>query len=379
MNAKVFLLLLFACSLPAAQGIPGLQNMQSLPSALNVTEILAGNQTQEIMGAIGQSAGVLLPQATQALPQGMPTIPSGLAGGQQPAAQSSPPFPRISISQSQLRDIVLIAIVFCYVFAAGKIADFLRSSGKKITRREAILAPFAYMLVVSVGALAYFSSGAWVPPQHTLITMGVYLLLAPLGIAIGLGAIVLHAFFRKRLTPLESLDFSMRVMLAPVFDGMHGYWTALGAASILVFLSGFTYWSSGGNLGLVTLDFLLLSAVASLYFLYGAIISSGNEDKASNLVALMVVLSPSVLRLFFKDIVCAGLSLIPLDFFRNCPLLQAGNEVTLALSVLATLLMLLPVIPMVYALIVNLLRFATVLEIIFSKEHAQEKEREGRD
>lgn len=376
MNSRLLLPLLFACSLLAAQGIPGFQNLQNLPAALNVTEILSSNQTQDIIGAIGQSAGVALPQAMQALPQGMPALPSGFAvTPEQPAAQSSLSPSSISISASQLRELVLIAIVLCYVFAAGKIADFLHSSGKKITKREAILAPFAYMLVASIGALAYFSSGAWVPPQNTIITMGVYLLLVPLGITIGLGAIVLHAFFRNRLTPLQSLDFSMRVILAPVFDGIRGYWNALGAAAILVFISGFTFWSSGGNLGLVTLDFLLLSSVASLYFLYKAIISTGNEDKASNLVALLVVLLPSVLRLFFKDIVCAGLSLIPLDFFRNCPLLQAGNEVTLALSVLATLVILMPVIPLAYALIVNLLRFATVLEILFAKEKEQERER----
>ena len=41
---------------------------------------------------------------------------------------------------------------------------------------------------------------------------------------------------------------------------------------------------------------------------------------------------------------------------------------TLALSVLATLVILVPVIPLVYALIVNLLRFATVAEILLSPD-----------
>ena len=44
---------------------------------------------------------------------------------------------------SQFRDIAIFAAISCYVFAAGKIADSLSSSGRRITKREVILAPFA--------------------------------------------------------------------------------------------------------------------------------------------------------------------------------------------------------------------------------------------
>lgn len=296
-----------------------------------------------------------------------------------PLPDVSLPAPKIVVPLSQLRDIAIFAVLLCYIFAAGKIADFLQSSGRKISKREALLAPFAYMFLSCLGLLAYVSSGLWVPPQNTLITTAVYLLGIPLGIVIGLGAIVLYGFFRDRLNPVQSLDLSMRIILAPIFDGLRGYWTALGAAAILGGISGFTYWSSGGNFSLVTLDFLLLSSVVALYFLYRALTSHTNEGKASNVVTMLTIIAPSVLRLFFKDLVCAGLSLIPLDFFRSCPLQQVGNEVTLALSVAATLILLVPIIPVIYAMVVNLLRVATVVELLMRREqpHAHKAESEG--
>jgi hypothetical protein len=351
-----------------------LAKLGEIPSQINVSTILEDNQTSQILQQAGM-AGL----GAAGLPSGLP-IPEGAQFAsnisQQIPSIAQPP--KIEISPAHLRDLAIIAILLIYVFAAGRIADFLKSSGKKITRREALAAPFAYLLAACFGVLAYFASGAWAPPQHTIITMAAYLLAVPLGIGIGLGALALHAFFRSRLTPLQSLDLSMRILLAPIFDGAAGYWASLGAAAILVFISGFTYWSSGGNFSLATLDFLLLSVAVSLYFLYKAAVSQGNEAKAANVVMLLVVVAPSVLRLFFKDVVCAGLALLPFAFFKQCPLLQVGNEVTLALSVLATLVILVPIIPIIYAFIVNFMRFFSLLEVLFERL-PQEERQEKRD
>lgn len=373
LHLSIAMLLLLSSPLFAADSMASnlARDFGSILSQLNFSTILGNGQAAEIINTAGGALGVQLPQnASQAM------LPSGIA--QLPAAAANAiPIPSFQISAGNIRDIALIAIVLVYVFAAGKIAEFLRSSGKAVSKREVLFAPFAYLFASGTGILIYFASGAWVPPQNTIITMGVYLLLIPLGITIGLGAAVLHGFFRDRLKPWQSLDLSMHVILAPIFDGLSGYWASFGAAAILVFISGFTFWSSGGNFSLVTLDFLLLSAVVALYFLYRAITSQNNEGRASNLVALLIVIAPSLMRLFLKDVVCAGLSLIPLDFFRTCPLLQAGNEVTLALSVLATLLILVPVIPIIYALIVNLLRFIAVLEVLAAPEKKQGKAEGG--
>jgi hypothetical protein len=263
-----------------------------------------------------------------------------------------------------MRDLITIAVVFSYIFASGRIADFMRSSGRAISRREVLLAPAAYMLFCISGVLLYFSSGAWVPPQNSLISNLFYIVAAPLAIAIGLGALSIHSFFRDRLSLLQSLDLSMRIVLAPLFDGIKGYWTALSSAAILVGISTFTYWSSGGNLSLVTFDFLLLSIVASLYFAYRAIVSVGSEGKASNTVTALTIMAPSVLRAFFKEAACALLSLVPFQLFQSCPLDAAGSEVSLAISVLATLVLLVPAIPFIYAVMVNLLRFVATIEAL---------------
>jgi len=280
---------------------------------------------------------------------------------------------------SQFRDILIFAVVACYIFAAGKIADFLTKAGGRITKREVLFAPFAYVFLCFFALLLYVSSGAWVPPQNTIITTAAYLVLLPLALCIAAGALALHGFFHDRLNPLQSLDLSMHIVLAPIFDGFTGYWTAIGAAAVLVFASGLSFWSSGGNFSLVTLDFLIMSALFSLYFLYRALTARDNEGRAANGVSTLVILAPSVLRLFLPSVVCALLALIPLQFFKTCPLLQTGNEVTLALSVLATLVLLVPVIPIIYAIAVNVLRAASAFAVLLRKEKpakAKEKEEE---
>ncbi len=269
---------------------------------------------------------------------------------------------------AQYKDLFILAIIACYVFAAGKIADFLSKAGGKITKREVLLAPFAYVFLCALCLLLYISSDAWVPPQQTIITMAAYMLLVPLAICVAAGAICLHAFFHDRLNALQSLDLSLHIILAPIFDGIRGYWTALGAAAVLVLASSLSFWSSGGNFSLVTLDFLIMSAIFSLYFLYRALTSQDNEGRASNSVSVLVMVSPSVLRLFLPSVVCALLALIPLQFFKECPLLQAGNEVTLALSVLATLVLLVPIIPIIYAVIVNAFCAASAFSVLLQNE-----------
>ena len=281
---------------------------------------------------------------------------------------------------SQFRDIIIFSAIACYIFAAGKIADFLSSSGRRITKREVVFVPFAYVFLCFFALLLYASSGAWVPPQNTIITTVAYLLAIPLALCIGAGALALHGFFHDRLNPLQSLDLSMHIILAPIFDGLTGYWTAIGAAAVLVLASSLSFWSSGGNFSLVTLDFLIMSALFSLYFLYRALTAQNNEGRASNFVSMLVIFTPSVLRLFLPTVACALLSLIPLQFFKTCPLLQVGNEVTLALSVLATLVLLVPVIPILYALSVNLLRAATAFSVLLRKEKpAKAKENDGEE
>ena len=54
--------------------------------------------------------------------------------------------------------------------------------------------------------------------------------------------------------------------------------------------------------------------------------------------------------------------------FRAERLLQAGNEVTLALSVLATLVLLVPIIPIIYAVIVNAFCAASAFSVLLQNE-----------
>jgi hypothetical protein len=290
-----------------------------------------------------------------------------------PAVASPPDLTFISTALLQLRDLVAIFAVLCYVFAAGKIADFLQSRGSLISRREALLAPLAYMVAGAAGVLIYFSSDASLPPQNTPVTLLVYMAIIPIGIIAAAGATALYAIFRGRIGAIEALDLSMRVILAPLFDGLAGYWAALGAAALLVAISAASYYSSGGNLSLVTTDFLLLSSLAALYFLYRMLTAQNNEAKAGALVTCMIIIAPGILRLYFTELVCAGLSLIPLEFFQNCPLLNASDEVTLALSVLATLIVIVPIIPFVYAIVVNALRFLTLIGVMVKKEKKEKK------
>ena len=124
----------------------------------------------------------------------------------------------IPLAILQLRDVIIIAVVLTYLFASGRIADFIESKGRKVTKREVLLAPFCYMFFACAGVLLYFGSGAWVPPQDTIITTLVYLLLIPLGISVGLGALIISYFFHDRLNPVQSID-----QLIPGYDayGQH--------------------------------------------------------------------------------------------------------------------------------------------------------------
>lgn len=274
----------------------------------------------------------------------------------------------LSLSILELREIIIVGVVLSYIFASGKIADAVEARGFRISKKEVLLAPFAYMFLAAIGVLTYFASGAALPPQDTIITLAVYLVLLPIAIAVGLGALVLHYFFHDRLNAVQSLDLSLRILLAPIFDGWRGYWTALGAAGILVAISVISYYSSGLSPEKTPLDFLLLAIIVALYFVYRALTATNNEARASGFVSALTILTPAILLEFFRELACGALALVPFGIFSSCPLDQAGSEVALAFSVLATLLLLIPVIPLVYAIVVNLLRFLTAIDVILRKE-----------
>ena len=323
-----------------------------------------------------QVGGMLNNSSLQDIYQGASGIRQAVAGGASSIMPdlALPPPPSMEIPAAQVRLIAAAVAVLFYVFAAGKIADFLQNSGRPVSRKEALYAPFAYAFLGVLAVLLYFSSPVSRPPQDTLVTNLFYLVLAPAMIAIAAGTLALHSFFHDRMGFHQSLDLSIRIILAPVFDGMRGYWTALGAAAVLTVISGVAFYSSGGMLASATFDFLLLSIVASLYFIYRALTCVGNEQRASNAVTVLAILAPSVLQHFFRDAVCAALSLIPIKFFETCPLYRVGSEVSLALSVGATMLLLLPVIPIIYALAVNLLRALTLARLLMRKEARKAKE-----
>ncbi|VVB98756.1 Uncharacterised protein [uncultured archaeon] len=350
-----FIFLLLSASIFASfnSSLPLPPILNSLPSPSEFTQFFQNGSADGLARNLTQMYGnapqqVAQGNATEQLPLEMPTLPV-----------------------IQLRDIVIVLVVLSYVFAAGRIADFLQSSGRKIKKREAFAAPLAYMLAAAFGVIIYFSSGLWVPPQDTIITLGFYLLLVPLGIAVGLGALVLEAFFHDRLTSPQALDLSIRIIFSPLFDGLSGYWTALAAAGILILISGITSYSSGLNPENMPLDFLILSCIAAAYFLYRTLTARNNEARAGNAVTTLILITPGILRIYFKELVCA--ILVRLPFFSSCPLEQAGSDVTLALSVAATLVILIPLIPVAYALAVNLLRFGTLLDVLVKKQ-APEKE-----
>lgn len=277
----------------------------------------------------------------------------------------------LPLAALELREIVIIGVVLSYIFASGRIADFVEARGFRISKKEVLLAPFAYMLLSAIGVLFYFSSGAYLPPQDTIITLAVYLVLVPIAIATALGALTLHYFFRDRLNAVQSLDLSLRILLAPIFDGWKGYWTALGAAALLVAISVISFYSSGLDFAKVALDFLLLSAIVALYFVYRALTATSNEARASGFVSALIILAPALIREFLRELACSALALVPFGIFAACPLELAGDEITLALSVLATLVLLIPIVPLVYAVIVNLFRFLTAIEVILRKEEKQ--------
>ena len=336
-------------------GMPSLSSFTSLFGMGNTT--MSADSVKQVAGALGgASSGNLSGLA-------------GIAGAAGAAALPSlPKVPTVTIPLSQLRIIGALVIVLFYIFAAGKIADFLQSTGRRITKREALFAPFA-MMFVSLAAIAlYFISGAYHPPQDTLITNVVYLLLVPAAITLGLGSLVLYGFFHDRLNYLQSLDLSIHIVLSPVFDGIKGYWTALGAGVILSIISAIVFYSSGGRLALVTFDFLLMAIIVSLYYLYRFFTVPGNENKAGNAVMILCLLAPSIMQRYLKDAVCSVLVHLPFGLFSTCPLDSVGSDVTLAVSIGATMLLLVPVVPILYAFVVNVLRAYTLAALLLKQE-----------
>lgn len=268
----------------------------------------------------------------------------------------------LSYSIFQLRHIVMLLCVLTYLFACGRIADFLQSREKQISKKELFLVPIAFMIFIVLGVVVYFFSPYWVPPQDSLIANLVYLVLVPLGIAVGIGIVILFLFFRDRLNILQCIDLAVKIVFAPVFDGLKGYITALHTVFILGIIATISFYSSGGDFALITLDFLLLSVIVALYFIYRAFTSKENENKASNFVTALILITPAIVKMYFKELVCKSLSLIPFSFFETCPFEQIESEIGLAISIAVTLLILIPVIPFAYAILVNLLRVITVID-----------------
>ncbi|MFA5105689.1 MAG: hypothetical protein WC506_01890 [Candidatus Micrarchaeia archaeon] len=301
-------------------------------------------------------------------------IPANNTTGQGASQQGSYQIPGQQLLgqdlKKQIINVIIIASILCYIFAAGKIADFLQSGGKEITKKEALVAPFAYFAASAFAILFYFSSGLYAPPQATPVTLGFYLILIPALITLGAGTIVLYSFFHDRLNPASCFSLSIRIIGAPIFDGIKGYWTALGAAVIVGGVSTISFFSSGGNMALATTDFLYLSITVSLYFIYKAAVALSNEDRASSLTTLLFILSPSIIRVFARDIACAIIGAIPIRLFSACPL-AADQQTSLALSLAATFIVLLPLIPIAYAALVNSLRAISVLKLLAAKERAQ--------
>ena len=337
---------------------------------------------------VNQMAGSTISQITNASPGALPATAVdqllsmlGIVSGGNNSSQASaisppaPSIPNLIIPTIELRYLAIFALILWYVFAAGKIADFLQTSGKPINKREALFAPFAYLLLSAFGILLYVSFGLWKPPQDTLVTNGFYLVAVPIGIAIAAGTIAIYSFFRDRLTLTQSADFSVHIAICPLFDGLQGYWTALGAAAVLVVLSGISFYSSGGQLALATNDFLLLSVVVSAYYLYKAFTAVGNEQKASSVVTVLAIMAPSIIEKFLRQTACAVLSGIPISFFQNC-LLDSG-QATLLLSIAATLILLVPAVPIIYAFTVNLLRALTLSRVLLGKGKIFSDENEG--
>ena len=346
--------------------LPSLSSLQALlgnPSTIKQVVSAAGSAASGNPSGLEGIAGAALGGVASGNLSGI----AGIAGATG-ITNIIPAPPPIIIPASQLRLFAIIAIALFYVFAAGKIADFLQSTGKRITKREALYAPFALMLVSGAFVAVYFLSGAYKPPQDTLITNLVYLILIPAGITLAIGSAVLWAFFRDRLNFLQSLDLSIHIVLSPIFDGLKGYWTALGAALILGIMSVLVFFSTGGRLALATFDFLLLSIIVSLYFLYKMLTVKGSDGKASNAVMILCLLAPSLMQRYFKDLVCAILVRLPFGIFQTCPLDSVGSDVTLAISIGATLLLLAPVVPLLYAFVVNLMRAFALAKLLLTPE-----------
>lgn len=377
MKAALPLFMLFlATSLVFPAQVDYKSPLASLETIFNSTGFPSISSLQSLFG-MGNSTGVKQAVDVLAKAKDNPTAIAGITGAigngnltgvASAAGIGLPAIPIITIPLSQLRMLAIIAVVLFYVFAAGKIADFLQSTGRKITKREALFAPFAFMFVSIICVAIYFLSGVYRPPQDTLITNIVYLVLVPAGIMLGVGSAVLYGFFRDRLNFLQSLDLSIHIVLSPIFDGIKGYWTALGAAVILGLISTVVFYSTGGRLALATFDFLLLSSIVSLYYLYRMLTTPGNENKAGSAVTILCLLAPSILQRYLKDAVCSLLVRLPFDLFRTCPLDTIGSDVTLMVSIGATMLLLIPVVPILYAFTVNLLRAYTLAALLLMPE-----------
>lgn len=277
-----------------------------------------------------------------------------------------------SILIEQFKVFLIPVLVLCYVFACGRIADFIEcvAGEGRMMRREVLGAPLAYIIVIVLAVAAYFSSGASAPPQGTPVSIAVYFLVIPLFVATVAGAIPIYAVFRDRLNPLNAIELSTKILFAPVYDGLHGYWTALGAAALLVILSGIAYYSGGGNIEATATDLMLLSSLSALAFVYLAFSARETETRASRFVTAAVLVLPGIIRIYFKQGVCTGLAMVGVS---PCPLAGTGEGLTLMASVGITLGILVPIVPFAYAFVVNLLRFYRALKALAAP--AREKKR----
>ncbi len=305
----------------------------------------------------------------------MPTPQIGAAGQNQTGnqTQQGAAVPQTGVLwgqdiKKQVINVALIAGLLCYIFAAGRIADYLLSSGKRITKKEAVFVPFAYLATSAIFVIIYLTSGFFAPPQATIVTLGFFLVVVPALITLAAGTAVIYWFFRDRIGASECFSLSLRIIFAPIFDGIKGYWTALGAAVIIAIVSTLAFFSSGGNMALATTDFLFLSITVSLYFVYKAAVAQSNEERASSLTTLLFILSPSIIRIFARDIACAVIGAIPVRLFSSCPLAASDQQTSLALSLAATFIVLLPLIPIAYAALVNALRATTVFKLLAAKD-----------
>lgn len=351
------------------------RSLSAFGAQQNITRI-SGTQVIGILALLGvqQNASVEgLP--SQAAVQNA-TGGAGVSSAGQQAQPQQGLMPQFAAILSQFRALLFLLAILMYVFAAGRIAEFTKLSGARIGRREALAIPAAYLIAGLATIAAYYASGHWVPPQNTPITLAFYIVAIPIAIFWLMGAAALYMFFREKAGIVGSLDLSMKIALAPLFDGLKGYWTALGAAAVLSLVSAVSFYSSGGNMALLTLDFTILSCVSALYFAYRALTAKGSEPQASNMVTALCIVSPIIMQKFFRDFVCAALALLPIRLFAECPLLSMDGGATLGVSIAATVVLLVPIVPFIYAGVVNALRAGMLLGIIAEGEGRKKPDKE---